>query len=153
MVSPYRYHLSVTLNLSRIHIEAFKYGIVGAVALIIDVGIFNLLITSSFWQSFPNPSITAKVVSSCLAISFAFVGHKFWTFRTRIGNNNTRKQLLLFVFVNFVGLLISVSCLFISRNIFGYTSQLADNISANVIGLILGTLFRFLANRRWVFTH
>jgi putative flippase GtrA len=30
-------------------------------------------------------------------------------------------------------------------------SGLADNVSANVVGTILGTLFRFWAYRRWVF--
>ncbi|MSW42688.1 MAG: GtrA family protein, partial [Actinobacteria bacterium] len=31
------------------------------------------------------------------------------------------------------------------------TSPLADNVSANVIGLGLGTIFRFWSYRRWVF--
>ena len=33
----------------------------------------------------------------------------------------------------------------------GFTSLLADNISANVVGLVLGTAFRFLMYRYWVF--
>jgi len=33
----------------------------------------------------------------------------------------------------------------------GFTSALADNISANVVGLGLGTLFRFWSYRKWVF--
>ena len=32
-----------------------------------------------------------------------------------------------------------------------HANTLADNISANVVGLILGTLFRFVAYRTWVF--
>ena len=33
----------------------------------------------------------------------------------------------------------------------GYTSILADNISGNVIGLALGTAFRFTFYKTWVF--
>jgi putative flippase GtrA len=53
--------------------------------------------------------------------------------------------------LNGVGLLISVGCLWFSHYALGLTSPLADNISANVVGLALGTMFRFWSYRRWVF--
>jgi putative flippase GtrA len=46
---------------------------------------------------------------------------------------------------------IALVCLWFSHYILGFTSPLADNISANVIGLGLGTIFRFWSYRRWVF--
>jgi putative flippase GtrA len=39
----------------------------------------------------------------------------------------------------------------ISHYLLDFTSTLADNIAANVIGLGLGTAFRFWSYRRWVF--
>ena len=39
----------------------------------------------------------------------------------------------------------------ISHYVLGFTSLLADNIAANVVGLVLGTAFRFLMYRYWVF--
>ena len=33
----------------------------------------------------------------------------------------------------------------------GLSGPLADNIAANVVGLLLGTLFRFWSYRTWVF--
>jgi putative flippase GtrA len=48
-------------------------------------------------------------------------------------------------------MLISVGVLWVSHYVLGFTSPLADNISANVVGLGLGTLFRFWSYRRWVF--
>ena len=45
--------------------------------------------------------------------------------------------------LNAIGLAISLMCLFISHYVLDLTSALADNISANVIGLVLGTTFRF----------
>jgi len=50
-----------------------------------------------------------------------------------------------------IGLGIGLGCLWISHYALGLTSPLADNISANVVGLGLGTLFRFWSYRKWVF--
>jgi putative flippase GtrA len=58
---------------------------------------------------------------------------------------------VLFVALNGVGMLIAVGCLAVSHYLMGYTGALADNISANGVGLVLGTAFRFWAYRRWVF--
>jgi putative flippase GtrA len=57
----------------------------------------------------------------------------------------------MFFLLNGVGMLISVGCLWLSHYALGLTSALADNLSANVIGLGLGTLFRFWSYRKWVF--
>jgi putative flippase GtrA len=46
-----------------------------------------------------------------------------------------------------------VICLAISRYILGFDSILADNISSNVIGVGIGTIFRFWAYRTLVFKH
>ena len=48
-------------------------------------------------------------------------------------------------------LLIALACLWFSHYALGLDNAVADNISANVIGLGLGTLFRFWSYRRWVF--
>jgi hypothetical protein len=41
--------------------------------------------------------------------------------------------------------------LVLSHDLLGLTSRLADNISANVVGLALGTLFRYWSYQRFVF--
>ena len=48
---------------------------------------------------------------------------------------------------------IALLCLGVSHYVLGFTSPLADNIAANVVGLVLGTAFRFYAYRTWVFTE
>jgi hypothetical protein len=48
-------------------------------------------------------------------------------------------------------MVIALSCLGISHYVLGYESALADNISANFVGLILGTIFRFWGYHNWVF--
>ncbi len=47
---------------------------------------------------------------------------------------------------------IGLACLWISHYLLGYTSLLADNVSSNVIGLFLGSAFRFVLYRHWVFS-
>jgi putative flippase GtrA len=93
----------------------------------------------------------AKCISSIVAIFVAYLGHRFWTFKHRNGSSSTRNQVGLFVLVNAIGLLIALTCLWVSRYIFGYTSQLSANIIANLVGLGLATAFRFLASRQFVF--
>ena len=47
---------------------------------------------------------------------------------------------------------IGLGCLWVSHYGMGFTSVLADNISANVVGLGLGAVFRFSLYRYWVFS-
>jgi len=62
------------------------------------------------------------------------------------------RELAGFVVVNVGGLVIGVGCLAFSHYLLGLTSPLADNISANAVGLGLGTAFRYFFYRRLVFT-
>jgi putative flippase GtrA len=48
-------------------------------------------------------------------------------------------------------MLIGLACLAVSHYVLGLTSPLADNVSSNVVGLALGTTFRFTLYRAWVF--
>jgi len=127
--------------------EFAKFGTVGLSALIVDIGLFNFLLYAGPLQGKP---LTAKAVSVAVATTFAYVGNRFWTFKHRGGTSRTREYLLFFG-LNGVAMVIAMTCLWISHYALGFTSPLADNISANVIGLGLGTLFRFWSYRKFVF--
>jgi putative flippase GtrA len=142
----------VRLFEAKIHHEAGRYAIVGLVATLVDVMIFNLIITTNnIWNS-TNISFIAKTVSSVIAIFVAYLGHKKWTFKHRTGNDSIPNQVGLFMVVNVIGLGIALGCLWVSRYVLGFSSQLSDNVSANLVGLVLATAFRFLASRQFVFT-
>jgi putative flippase GtrA len=128
--------------------EIAKFGIIGMISFVIDVGLFNLLLFGG--GPFTDKPLSAKVVSVAVATTFAYFGNRFWTFRHR-GRTNMGREYLLFFLLNGVAMLISVGCLAFSHYVLGFASALADNISANVVGLMLGTLFRFWAYRKWVF--
>ncbi|MFN8147331.1 MAG: GtrA family protein [Candidatus Nanopelagicales bacterium] len=86
--------------------------------------------------------LTAKIVSVCVATTVAYFGNRYWTFRHRGRTASTASTCSSSV-LNGVGLAISVGCLWFSHYALGLTGPLADNISANVVGLALGTMFRF----------
>ena len=137
---------SLSETVTRLWAEVAKFGAVGLVCYVIDIGIFNLLAAGPL----SGKPLTAKVVSTVVATTAAYLGNRFWTFRHRQRTSMAREYLLFFV-LNGIGLLISVGVLWFSHYALGFTSLLADNISANVVGLGLGTLFRFWSYRKWVF--
>ena len=92
----------------------------------------------------------AKTISTCLAIVVNYVGNRYWTFGATKRDQVVREG-VEFVIVSLGGMLITLACLWISHYALGFTSALADNIAANVIGLALGTAFRFAFYRSWVF--
>lgn len=130
--------------------EIVKFGIVGLVAYVVDIGTFNLLQYVGGEGPLYGKPITAKVISVAIATTVAYFGNRFWTWRHRGRTNMGREYLLFFVF-NGIAMLIAVGCLAFSHYLLGLDSPLADNISANVVGLILGTLFRFWSYRTFVF--
>src|SRR5690606_22520432 len=76
--------------------------------------------------------------------------NRFWTFREHRGRQLWR-EFGEFLLVSLGGSAIGLACLWVSHYVLGFTSILADNISGNVIGLALGTAFRFTFYKLWVF--
>jgi putative flippase GtrA len=128
--------------------EIAKFGVIGLISFVIDVGLFNLLLFGG--GPFTSKPITAKIISVAVATTFAYFGNRFWTFRHR-GRTNMGREYVLFFLLNGVAMLIAIGCLAFSHYVLKLDSALADNISANVVGLALGTLFRFWSYRKWVF--
>jgi putative flippase GtrA len=129
--------------------EIAKFGVVGLVAFVVDVAVFNFLLYHSSGLLHGKPT-TAKVVSTLVATVVSYIGNRFWTFRHRDRVGNAREYVLFFL-INGIGLAIAAGCVAFSNYVLGLTSPLANNISANVVGLGLGTMFRFWAYRKWVF--
>ncbi len=127
--------------------EVSKFGTVGLIALVIDVGLFNLMLLSPWMMAHP---ITAKAISVVVATTASYFLNRKWTYNDRETKGDIREYVLFFVF-NGIAMLITLGCLWFSHYALGLTSALADNISANVIGLALGTAFRFWAYRTYVF--
>ena len=128
-----------------------RFGLVGLVGLIVDVGIFNILrLTVLSPESLHEGPVVAKVISTSIAIIVNWVGNRHFTFRGERKSHWVREG-VEFALVSVGGMLISLGCLWVSHYALGFTSVLADNIATNGIGLALGTAFRFTLYRGWVF--
>jgi putative flippase GtrA len=129
--------------------EIGKFGTVGGIAFAIDTVIFNVLLGTG------AETLVAKLVSTVVATTIAFLGNRFWTWRHRAHTHMARQYTMFFV-LNAIGLGIGIGCLAISHYGLGaiwpaFQSRLADNLSAQIVGTAAGTLFRFWSYRRFVF--
>ncbi len=127
-----------------------RFGAVGGVAFLVDAGLFNLLRFGPGELLEAKP-VTAKIISVTVATLVAWIGNRYWAFANTRTSSRTR-ELVTFGAVNVAGMLIAVGCLTVSHYVLGLTSPLADNVSANGVGLVLGTAFRYAAYRWFVFT-
>jgi len=136
--------------------QLLSFGLVGGVGLVVDVAVFNALRTTVFEpQLVHGGPIIAKVISTSIAIVVNWIGNRSWTFRTE-RRTETRSAVVRegieFAIVSLIGAGIALSCLWISHYVLGFTSVLDDNLATNVVGLALGTAFRFALYRIWVFS-
>lgn len=123
-----------------------NFGLVGGLAFVVDIGVYNLLRITIL----DDKPIGAKIVSVAVATLVAWIGNRHLTFRQERSRPAIREA-FLFGIMNVIGLAIAAGCLFVSHYLLGFTSQLADNIAGNGVGLVLGMIFRFLAYRYIVF--
>lgn len=128
--------------------EVLTFLAVGGAGYVVDVAAFNLLRSLSPF-SWLDPSV-ARTLAVAVAMCVTYVGNRTLTWREQ-ATANRRREVSLFVLFNIIGFGFSVVTLAISHDVLGLTSRLADNVSANVVGLALGTVFRYLTYKRFVF--
>ena len=141
---------SLTQRLIAIVKEFMQFGMVGAAAYVIDVGLFNLLQhgPTGFLSGHPN---SAQLMASSTATVFSWIANRYWTYRGRT-RKNVAREATLFVLANLGGIAITQFCLLFTHHVLGLTSPLADNVAAYVVGFGLGTAFRFVFYHYVVFT-
>lgn len=124
-----------------------KFGAVGGVAFVVDVGVYNLLRLALL----DDRPIGAKVVSVAVATVVAWLGNRWLTFGDAERRRRPAVEAALFGVMNVLGLAIAAACLYVSHYVLGFTSALADNVAGNGVGLVLGTAFRYAAYSAVVF--
>jgi putative flippase GtrA len=136
------------------HHELIKFAIVGATTFVIDSAIFYTLKLTVLE---PKP-VTAKIISGIVAVIASYILNREWSFRDR-GGRERHHEALLFFGVSGVGVLLSMAPLWFSSYILELRvpavsltiENIADFISAYIVGNLLQMAFRFWAFRRWVF--
>ncbi|MEV0063910.1 GtrA family protein [Nocardia sp. NPDC050718] len=136
------------------HQELIKFAIVGATTFVIDSGLFYLL----KWTVLAEKPVTAKIISGVVAVIASYVLNREWSFKNR-GGREKHHEALLFFGVSGIGVILSNIPLWISSYVLDLrqpdvsflVENVADFVSAFIIGNLLQMAFRFWAMRRWVF--
>ena len=130
------------------HREALTFLAVGGAGYVVDVVAFNWLRTLPLLAT-GDPTVS-KVLAVAAAMVVTYLGNRLLTWRDQ-PTSDSRRQVALFVLFNLLALGISVLMLVLTHDVLGWTSRLADNLSANVLGLAFGTAFRYWSYKRFVF--
>jgi putative flippase GtrA len=130
---------------SLIH-ELAKFGIVGAVNYVLDVGLFNLLLA----EGLQHKPLTAKTISTVVAATSSYFMNRHWTWRNR-ARSGLLREYGLFIVLSGVALVITVGCLAFGEYVLHQQSWLARNFWGNVVGIAAAMVWRFWSFKRWVF--
>ena len=124
--------------------ELMKFGVVGLIGSIIDLGGADYLHV----HMGVGPMVS-KGLSITAATIVTYLGSRFWTFRHRV-NQALLREGMLFLVLNVVGLAIAEAVIAFTTYGLDMKSELAYN-GASVAGTGLGTIFRYFSYKKWVF--
>jgi putative flippase GtrA len=124
--------------------ELAKFGVVGLIGSIIDLGGADYL-----HVHMGIGPMVAKAMSITAATLVTYLGSRFWTFRHRV-NQALLREGVLFVALNVIGLGIAEIVIAVTTYGLDMKSELAYNL-ASVVGTGFGTIFRYFAYKKWVF--
>jgi len=138
------------------HRELVKFALVGACTWVIDTVVF-IVLKSTVLVAKP---VTAKVIAVLVATIVSYVLNREWSFRTR-GGHERRHEAALFFLISGVGVAVYSAPLAISRYVLELrvpeatllTQEIADFVSGQIVGVLLGMAFRWWGFRRFVFPH
>ncbi|WP_454049454.1 GtrA family protein [Cellulomonas sp. Marseille-Q8402] len=130
-------------------LELVRFGSVGTVAFVVDLGTYNLLRFGPVDALHGKP-LTARVVAVVLATLVSWLGSRHWTFAGQRTHRRGR-ELALFGAINLVGIGFTVGALWFSHYVLGRSGPFTDNV-ANVVGIVLGTVVRYVGYKLFVFT-
>ena len=124
--------------------ELAAFGLVGAVALFIDVGIFT-------WLA-PDGALKAKAASTVVSTTFAYFANRHLSFSHRARTGLARETSFFFG-INLITLIFSelIIALFVYPLHYAHGSRTVFLVNLVTIGL--GTIFRFWSYKRFVFLH
>lgn len=133
--------------------EIWRYQAVGLVATVVAFILFNWLVHGiGMTDSGPlnNHPIAGYVLANVIGTVISYRGTRSWAFRHRSTTHPDGGR-TAFLTISLATMVIPIACLWISRNGLGLDDPLSDNIAANVIGLALGNVARFVLTRQLVF--
>ncbi|WP_052230299.1 GtrA family protein [Streptomyces sp. CT34] len=132
------------VRLRRLIGELVKFGAVGGLGVLVNLGVFNLCRAATGLAV-----VRCSVVATVVAIAFNYVGLRYFTYRDRQRGGRAR-ELTLFAVFSAVGLVIENGVLFAATYGLGWNGPLQSNV-IKFLGIGVATLFRFWSYRTLVF--
>ncbi len=130
--------------------QLIKFGAVGAVGFGVNLVVFNVMLLIVL-RGVPHATIYSTIIATVLAILTNWIGNRYWAFSGQRQENAAREGVEFFAVSLATGTGIPLACVWVSHYLLGMQNPVADNISANIVGLAIGMLFRFALYRWWVF--
>jgi putative flippase GtrA len=124
--------------------ELSAFGLIGAIAFVIDVGLFAMLTSYG--------ALKAKAVSTVVSTTFAYFGNRYLSFSHR-ARTSVGRETSFFFGINLVTLIFSELMIALFIYGFGYAHTSRTVFVVNIFTIGLGTVFRFWAYKRFVFLH
>lgn len=124
--------------------ELGAFGIVGGIAFVIDVGLFQVL-----YGYLDVGAVTSKTLATLVSMTVAFLGHRNWAFAHR-DKTTIRRSFTLFTLINLGTLVLGAAIIWFVRYPLDQERLLIIQI-ANIGSIGLNSIVRYLAYRRWVF--
>ena len=122
--------------------QFMKFGVVGALAFLIDYGILMLLSQVLGWDPVPS-----SVISFVVSLVFNYLASMRYVFRRREGMSR-RREFAVFVVLSVIGLGINVACMWVGTALFG-DGALAVTLT-KVVATVVVALWNFASRKRWL---
>lgn len=126
--------------------ELGAFGVVGAACFALDLALFQALYAHA-----GVGAVTAKLVSTLLSMTVAYVGHRYWSFSHR-ARTGLKREYSAFFMVNGLTLVLGLAIVAAVRYPLGQDSTLMLQV-ANIASTVVGTAIRFVCYRTWVFVQ
>ena len=130
------------MNLKALVEQFLKFGVVGALAFVIDYGMLMLLSQVVGWDP-----VISSVFSFVISLVFNYVASMRFVFERR-EDLSRRREFTIFVVLSVIGLLINSACMWAGTAAFG-DSALSVTVT-KVAATAVVAIWNFVSRKRWL---
>ncbi len=128
-------------QLKKLAAQAVKFGLVGVVNTLVDMGVYALLMLVPLFRRY---YVVAQVLGYCAGVTNSLVMNKRWTFAQR--EPMSKKQLAFFLLINLAALLVSTGVLVLTQERLGL-----GRFVGKAIAVVCSLGVNFTGNKLFVF--
>ena len=130
------------MNLKSLIEQFLKFGVVGAIAFVIDYGILMLLSQVVGWDPVPSSAISFTV-----SVVFNYLASMRYVF-TRREDLSREREFVIFVILSIIGLGINSACIWVGTQALGNGAVAVT--ATKVVATVVVALWNFWSRKRWL---